>query len=173
MSAQERGTQGAVLEAGHHPHGSTQSTAGSGDMETGRGAGVLWEPQARRPTDLPWAHEEGTGEGEVCRRGGPHCRSKGLPRALGPERPCPAGLRQDGTPGPTPVQGPRLPLCPSVPGAKRSEDVSAGGAQWVGVSSHRMNGRQLDSWSGHVTSLQVQSPLGACMTGNWSVPLSH
>ena len=51
--------------------------------------------------------------------------------------------------------------------------VLSGVAQVVGVSSCGPKGLGFDSQSGHRYGSQVQSLVGACRTGNWSMFLFH
>ena len=44
--------------------------------------------------------------------------------------------------------------------------------QLVGASFHTPKGWGFDSWSGHITRLWVQSPVGVHMGGKQSMPLS-
>ena len=47
---------------------------------------------------------------------------------------------------------------------------------WGSVGSvppHKVKGRQLDSWSGHVPGLWVQFPVGMNIYGSQSMSLSH
>ena len=46
-------------------------------------------------------------------------------------------------------------------------------AQLVGASAHKPKGHWLDSQSGHMPGLQVESPVGACAGGNWRMFLSY